>query len=170
MCHPEPTHTVLEVLLRLVGARRPVGQVKTSFDFGRSKVVTRCARMHCALFALEPIAAALNQPFTRAGVAHHARPTKKIAGRMLQTLAGDHFLAPRKPVFDSSPWRRRAEGTASRKCRRSPGPDSAIELPTRAKLARGRREKKTKRPALRRSFDSAGGFPSFDSGSICTTT
>ena len=37
VCPPEPTHTVLEVLLRLVGARRPVGQVKTSFDFGRSK-------------------------------------------------------------------------------------------------------------------------------------
>ena len=92
-------------------------------------------------------------------------PQKIIARLLLQTLAGDHFLALRKPVFDSSPWRRRAEGTASRKCRRSPGPDSAIELPTRATLARGRRKKKTKRPAVRRSFDSAGGFPSFDSGS-----
>ena len=39
LCRPEPAHTVLEVLLRLVGARRPVGQVKTSCDFGRTKVV-----------------------------------------------------------------------------------------------------------------------------------
>jgi hypothetical protein len=39
-----------------------------------------------------------------------------------------------------------------------PKPDSAIELPTSAKLARGRRGKKTKRPAVRLSFISAGAF------------
>jgi hypothetical protein len=38
-------------------------------------------------------------------------PQKKIAGLMLQTLAGDQNLAPRKAVFEQRPRRRRAEGT-----------------------------------------------------------
>ena len=71
-------------------------------------------------------------------------------------------------MFDSSPWRRRAEGTASRKCRRSPGPDSAIELPTRATLARGRREKKNEAASCSAFLRFSRALPIVRLGQHCT--
>jgi hypothetical protein len=47
-------------------------------------------------------------------------PQKKSRVECFKRLLETIFSRPESPVFDSSPRRRRAEGTASRKCRRSP--------------------------------------------------